>query len=81
MITLVAIICSGMLCQDVTVPTQEMMAGNASDPIPMEYTEIMCRAHGLLDADDWLKHQQQFEGWRVTKIMCVPGRYESPKRA
>ena len=81
MITLVAIICSGILCQDVVVPTEMMAAGKASDPIPMEYTELMCRTHGLSDAWDWLKDQQQYHDWHVTKILCVPGTYVSNKRA
>lgn len=81
MITLVAIICLGILCQDVVVPTQTMMAGKVNDPIPMPYTEIACRTNGLAQAQDWLRQQQQYEGWHITKIMCVPGRYESNKRA
>ncbi len=81
MITLVAIICSGVLCQDVVVPTKEMVAGKADDPIPMPYTEIICRAHGIADATDWLASQQQYRGWRISKILCVPGHYESSKRA
>lgn len=71
----------GILCQDVVVPTEQMVAGLASDPIPMPYTEIMCRAHGLADAEDWLKEQQQYRDWHITKIMCVPGKYVSPGRA
>lgn len=81
MITLVVIICMGVLCQDVVVPTEQMVAGLASDPVPMPYTEIMCRAHGIADAQDWLKDQQQYSGWKITKIMCVPGKYVSPGRA
>ncbi len=81
MITLVAIICSGFLCQDVVVPTKDMVAGKADDPIPMEYTEIMCRAHGIADAQDWLALQQQYRNWHISKILCVPGKYESPRHA
>jgi hypothetical protein len=58
-----------------------MAAGKVSDPIPMQYTRIMCRAHGPQDAFDWLRQQQQYWGWRVTKIECVPGTYVSSKRA
>lgn len=79
--TLVAIICASVLCQDVVIPTEDMMAGKASDPIPMRYTEIMCRVHGLQDASDWLRMQQQYQGWRVTNIQCVPGHYVPSKRA
>jgi hypothetical protein len=79
--TLVAVICARVLCQDVVVPTDAMAAGKAADPIPMQYTEIMCRTHGTLDAKDWLDKQQQYRGWRVTKIMCVPGKYTPPGAA
>ena len=70
-----------MLCQDVVVPTEDMVAGKASDPIPMQYTEIMCRAHGFEDAQDWLKEQQQYHNWHITKVMCVPGKYIIPGAA
>jgi hypothetical protein len=80
-ITLVAVICARVLCQDVVVPTDDMVAGKAVDPIPMQYTEIMCRAHGFSDAIDWLRQQQQYEGWRVTDIKCVPGKYSPPGAA
>ncbi len=81
MITLVAIICRGLLCQDVVVPTELMVAGKAAEPIEMTYTELMCRTHGIADAQDWLAQQQQFLHWRVSKILCVPGKYVSSKRA
>ncbi len=82
MITLVAVVCSGIFCQDVVVPTQAMAAGKVDDPVPMQYTEIMCRAHGLSDALDWLATQEQYRGWVLRPpIQCVPGKYESPKRA
>lgn len=79
--TLVAIICTGMLCQDVVVPTQEMMAGKVDNPIPMPFTQIMCRANGLAQAQDWLATQQQYHDWHITKTFCVPGQYISNKRA
>ncbi len=86
MITLVAIICSGILCQDVVVPTKDMVAGKADDPIPMEFTEMMCRTEGQHIALDWLreesKHGGQYAGWTLQfPIKCVPGRYESPRHA
>jgi hypothetical protein len=81
-ITLVAVICSGLLCQDVVVPTEAMVAGKADDPIPMQYTEIMCRTHGLIDALDWLSQQEQYKGWTLKPpVQCVPGKYESSKHA
>lgn len=78
-ITLVAVICSGILCQDVAVPTELMVAGKANDPIPMEYTELMCRAHGFADAGDWLAQQQQYHGWQIKEIKCVPGKWVPTK--
>lgn len=81
MITLVAIICSGILCQDVVVPTDMMAAGRADDPTPMPFSWSMCEADGQRIAIDWLAQQQQFRGWEVTKVECVPGKYESNKRA
>ncbi len=81
MITLVAVICSGIFCQDVVVPTKAMVAGKATDPIQMPYTETTCRANGVAQAQDWLGQQQQYHGWRVAKILCVPGQYEPPGRA
>lgn len=86
MITLVALICLGPLCQDVVVPTEDMLAGNVASPVPMQYTELMCRVHGFADAYDWLTEpespqKQQYEGWRLASIKCVPGHYVSSKKA
>jgi hypothetical protein len=81
MITLVAIICLNVLCQDVVVPTQDMVAGKADDPQPMPFTWTMCTIGGMAQAQDWLATQQQYHGWHIQTIKCVPGAYVSSKRA
>ena len=59
-----------------------MVAGKANDPIPMQFTEIMCKTKGQEIALDWLSHQQQYEGWTLKPpIQCVRGKYESSHRA
>ena len=85
MITLVAIAChlfSNMtLCEEVIVPTETMVAGKVDDPIPMTMTMGSCRAEGILEAQQWVAHQQQYAGWYVTTVKCVPGKYEPRQRA
>lgn len=81
MITLVALICSNALCQDVVVPTENMVAGKMDDPVPMELTWNMCKAGGERLAQDWLRSQSQYANWQLRGVECVPGHYESNKRA
>jgi hypothetical protein len=81
MITLVAIICLGPICQDVAVPTKIMQAGNADHPIPYTMSWTECSVHGQQIALDWLaeenKHNSQYAGWILKPpIKCVPGKYE-----
>lgn len=85
-ITLVAIMCSGILCQEVVVPTEVMQAGKADDPIPYTMSWAECSIHGQQIALDWLseekKHGGQYADWVLkAPIKCVPGHYEAGKRA
>lgn len=81
MITLVAVICQSILCQDVVVPTPLMVAGKVDAPIAMPFSWGMCMADGIRIAADWIPTQEQYKGWRLAEIKCVPGRYEPSKRA
>lgn len=85
MITLVAVLCHAVagipLCVDEVVPTEMMVAGKADDPVPMPFTWEMCRSDGIKLAVDWAASQQQYHDWQVIEVKCVPGKYESSKRA
>jgi hypothetical protein len=87
MITLVATICLGMLCQEVVVPTGQMLAGKADAPIPMPFTMVACASgEGLRQALDWLDEEKkeggQYANWVLkAPIKCVPGTYNLSKGA
>ena len=81
MITLVALICLGPLCQDVVVPTESLAAGKVDAPVSMPFTYTMCETKGLSIAVDWLALQQQFHDWRLVAVECVPGAYVPRGRA
>lgn len=86
MITLVAILCQGLICTDVEVPTPQMVAGKCSDPqcsdsVPQGISLWDCQMHGEQLIVDWKANSGQWREWNVKAWKCVQGKYVSSQRA
>ena len=82
-IILVATICTILqnvpLCEDVRIPTENMVAGKVDDPVPYPFTARACRGSGLglITAQEWTR---QFRpGYWVKQAQCVPPKLYVPK--
>jgi hypothetical protein len=68
LITLVAILCNGLLCQEKVVTNSEQSGINM----------ISCQTQAQIGIADWLAHSP-YGQWKLKSYKCVIGPY-TPKR-
>jgi len=59
----------------------DMMAGKASDPIPMPFTKILCAVTGQRLAEKWVADHPIYRTWRVAGVECSHEPLNDAKRA
>lgn len=85
-VTLVAVLChqlnSVSLCIEEPIPTPQMAAGKADDPVTIPFTKHFCEIDGIPIILDWIRDPlNKYHDWTLRAYKCVPGEYVPTKRA
>jgi hypothetical protein len=65
--------------EEVRIPTEQMVAGKVTDPVPYDLSEFACKnsAFGMMTAQSWVT---QFRpGYYIQKVQCIRPQNYVPK--